>query len=28
LARWEKVAPPKSVQQVMPHFTVAQMAAS
>jgi len=27
-ARWEKVAPPKSVQQVMPHFTVAQMAAS
>ena len=27
LVKWKKVAPPKSVQQELPHFTVAQMAA-
>jgi len=27
LVKWKKVAPPKSVQQKLPHFTVAQMAA-
>jgi hypothetical protein len=27
LVKWKKVAPPKSVQQEPPHFTVAQMAA-
>lgn len=27
LVKWRKVAPPKSVQQELPHFTVAQMAA-
>jgi integrase len=27
LVKWKKVAPPKGVQQELPHFTVAQMAA-
>ncbi len=27
LVKWKKVAPPKTVQQELPHFTIAQMAA-
>jgi hypothetical protein len=27
LVKWKKVAPPKTVQRELPHFTVAQMAA-